>query len=283
MFRRGILAQTFALALVAAAATPARADFALSLGVKWLPVNYTHPISASMGGANGPTAVPLTGWQTTSLDNNFGAFFLGGRLGFQISLDVGYGSANKSVTGGNVDLSYSQFGFSVGAKYYILPPHGGRVSPYVLLDFFKYFASVSTNDKSVPDDQASYIAGLVSPLGIDAAIGAEYFFTPSFSLGAEVLGLKFAYSEGDYSLAGGFGGNTKVTTTNEYVTFYTGITLNYRFALSGSVHVKEQEGGEEPTPVRKVTPPPKQAPPSKNDSRNNKDQEPPPENPEEVD
>jgi hypothetical protein len=277
MIRRGVLA----LIVVAAAATPARADFALSMGVKWLPVNYTHPVSASMGGANGPTAVPLTGWQTTSLDNNFGAFFLGGRLGFQLSLDVGYGSANKNVTGGNVDMSYSQFGFSIGAKYYILQPRGGRVSPYVLLDFFKYFASVSTNDKSVPDDQASYIAGLVSPLGIDAAIGAEYFFTPSFSLGAEVLGLKFAYSEGDYSLAGGFGGNTKVTATNEYVAFYTGITLNYRFLLSGSVHVKEEQGEETPErPVRKVTPIPSRPAPA---AKPEKEQEPPPENPEEVD
>ena len=276
--RRGL----FALVLVgvAAAATPARADFNLSMGVKWIPVNYTKPISAAMGGATGATPVPLTGWQTTSLDNNLGIFFLDGRLGFQLSLDLGYGSATKDATGANSDMSYTQFGFSIGGKFYITPPRGGHVSPYVLLDFFKYFATVSTNDKTVPDDQAGYIAGLVSPLGIDAALGAEYFFTPSFSIGAEVVGLKFAYSEGDYTLAGGFGGDTKVTAKNMYLTFYTGISLNYRFAISGSVHVKE-EGGDEPVarpahpPVHKVTPPPAPRP--------QENQEPPPENPEEVD
>src|SRR5438128_8359417 len=106
MLRRGLLA----LFLVGAAGE-ARADVTLSMGLKWNPVNYTKPISASMGGATGPAAVPLTGWQTTSLDNNFGVFFLDGRLGFQIGLDLGYGSATKDATGLNVDMSYTQFGF----------------------------------------------------------------------------------------------------------------------------------------------------------------------------
>jgi hypothetical protein len=268
--RRGLLA----LVLVGIS-MPARADFNLSMGLKWTPVNYTKPVSASMGGASGPTPTPLVGWQSTSLDNNFGAFFLDGRLGFQISLDVGYAAANKSATGANSDMSFTQFGFSIGGKYYILTPKANRVSPYVLLDFFKYFASVSTNDKSVPDDQAGYIAGLASPLGIDAAFGAEYFFTPSFSLGAEVVGLRYAYSEGDYTLTGGFGGDTKVTATNQYLTFYTAITLNYRFAISGSVHVKEDSGEE--APARPAPKQMKKAPPPPSN------EEPPPENPEEVD
>jgi hypothetical protein len=231
---------------------------------------------------DGPAPTPLAGWQTTSLDNNFGAFFLDGKLGFQLSLDVGYGSATRDLGGGNnVDLSYTQFGFSLGAKYYILTPRAQHVSPYVLFDFFKYFASVSTNDKTVSNDQAGYIAGLVSPLGVDAAFGAEYFFTPGFSLGAEVLGLKYAYAEGDYSLTGGFGGASKVTAKDQYVTFYTAITLNYRFQIAGNVHVKEEGGEAEPAsrstrPARRVAPPPPPPPPPSN-------QEPPPENPEEED
>jgi hypothetical protein len=262
-------------------AAPARADVTLSMGLKWNPVNYTKAVSASMGGASGPTAVPLSGWQTTSLDNNFGVFFLDGRLGLQIGLDLGYSSATKDATGLSVDMSYTQFGFSLGGKFYITTPKANHVSPYVLLDFFKYFASVSTNDKTVPNDQAGYIAGLVSPLGINAAFGAEYFFTPSFSLGAEVLGLRYAYSEGDYTLSGGFGGDSKVTAKNQYLTFYTGISLNYRFAIAGTVHVKEDGTEETPPParpVRKVAPPPRheETPPPKGE-------EAPPENPEEVD
>ena len=68
---------------------------------------------------------------------------------------------------------------------------------------------------------------------LDLAFGAEYFLTPSFSLGAEVLGLRFAYSEGDYNVSG-FGGNSQVTAKNMYLTFYTGISLNYRFGIAGT-------------------------------------------------
>jgi hypothetical protein len=260
-----------------ALAAPARADFSIALGLKWVPVSYTTPITATgaaMG--SGPGSTPLTGWQTTSLNNNFGAFFLDGRLGFLIGLDLGY-SSRSSTTGSTStgDFSFTQFGFSLGAKYYITRPKRERVSPYVLVDFYKYFASLSTSDKSVSNDQAGYIAGLVSPLGIDAAIGAEYFFTPGFSLGAEVLGVKFAYTEGDYAV-----GNDKLTTKNQYVTFYTGITLNYRFDITGSVHVKQSatEEEEERPKKRIVVPPPPPPPPA-----DEKPQEPPPENPEEVD
>ena len=268
--------------LVVGLGAPARADITLSMGLKWNPVNYTKPVSAEMGGAAGPTAVPLAGWQTTSLDNNFGLFFLDGRLGLQIGLDLGYGSATREATGINDDLSYTQFGFSLGGKFYITTPKANRVSPYVLLDFFKYFASVSTNDKSVPNDQAGYLAGLVSPLGINAAFGAEFFFTPAFSLGAEVLGLRYAYSEGDYTVGGGFGVDAKVTAKNQNLTFYTGISLNYRFAIAGTVHVKEEGTTEEPAqpakkPTKKVAPPPRETtPPPKGEDA-------PPENPEEVD
>src|SRR5262249_48788205 len=80
MLRRGLVVALF---LVGNAA-PARADIHLSMGLKWNPINYTKPVSASMGGATGPTSVPLSGWQTTSLDNNFGVFFLDGRLGVQL-------------------------------------------------------------------------------------------------------------------------------------------------------------------------------------------------------
>src|SRR5262249_6430555 len=140
-------------------------------------------------------------------------FFLDGKLGALVGLDVGY--SQKKMTGSaatDSDMSFTQFGFSLGAKYYVLTPKRERVTPYLLLDFYKYFASVSTSDKTVTNDQAGFIAGLVSPLGIDFALGAEYFVTPGFSVGAEVLGLKFAYSQGEFTPQGG----TKVEAKNQY-------------------------------------------------------------------
>jgi hypothetical protein len=251
----------FAVAILAAAA-PARADFNLALGLKWIPASYTTPVSAT-GGMMGPTPTPLTGWQTTSLNNNFGVFILDGKLGFLLGLDLGYSSAHRDTTAGavtaNTDYSFTQFGFSLGSKYYILKPNGGHVSPYVAVDFYKYFASVSTSDKTVTNDQAGYIAGLASPLGFDAALGAEYFFTPGFSVGAEVLGLKYAYSEGDYAPATG-----KITARNQYLTLYTGLSLNYRFQIAATVHVRDTEEEEvapvRPRPKRKAEPPPEAEP-----------------------
>jgi hypothetical protein len=271
------------VATLCALASPARADFSLALGLKWVPVSYTQPVTATASAMMGPAATPLTGWQTTSLNNNFGAFFLDGRLGFLIGLDLGYSSRHGEMgTAAATDFSFTQFGFSLGGKFYITPPRRERVSPYVLLDFYKYFASLSTSDKGVSNDQAGYIAGLVSPLGVDVALGAEYFFTPGFSIGAEVLGLKYAYTEGDFSLSG-VGGDQKVKTQNQYVTFYTGISLNYRFNIAGSVHVKEvgpePEEEEKPAPRKhKVVVPPPPPPPAEE-----KPEEPPPANPEEVD
>jgi hypothetical protein len=241
---------------LALSATPARADFNLAIGMKWAPLNYTHPVSAAAGGG-GPMSVDLKGFQTTSLDNYFGAFFLNGRLGFQLSLDIGYGSRHTETTTGAMtvtgDQSFTQFGFAIGGKFYITQPRRERVSPYVYLDFYKYFAAVSTTDKSIPNDQAGFIAGLVSPLGFNAAFGAEYFFTPAFSIGGEVLGLKYGYTEGDYSLTGAGFGDTKVLVKQNTISFYTGISLNYRFLISASVRVRseEGEGDEQPTPRRR--------------------------------
>jgi hypothetical protein len=262
-----------ALFLVGIAA-PARADVNLALGMKWVPVNYTRPVSASSGAM---TQDLLGGWQHTSLDNYFGVFFLRGMLGFQLSLDVGYGTLHTDTTATGMtvttDNSFTQFGFALGGKFHLTPPKRERVSPYVYVDFYKYFASVSTSDKGVPNDQAGFVAGLVSPLGFNVALGAEYFFTPAFSIGAEVLGIRFAYTEGDYTTgAGGFGSDIKHSENHKALTFYTAISLNYRFAVSGTVSVRQvDEEGDSTTPRR----PRRQ--------RVDEQTEPPPQSPESVD
>jgi hypothetical protein len=233
-----------------ATARPARADLKLAIGVKWAPVNFTQPVSTT--GAGTPNQV-LSGWSSTALNNNFGLFILDGRLGFQLGLDLGYSSRHDETTGlSKTDLSFTQFGFSLGSKYYLTRPRAHHVSPYLFVDFYKYFASVSTSSM-VPKGYEGFIGGLASPLGIDLAFGAEYFFTAGFSLGAEVLGLKYAYTEGDFGgTATGIG---KVSETNHYVTFYTGLTLNYRFDVG--VRVQEETEDNETTPSR-----PRRAPPA---------------------
>jgi hypothetical protein len=278
-----------ALAALALMASPARA-WDLAVGVKWLPVNYTTPVSASVNGLNGGVT-PLSGWNTTSINNYAGAFILDGRLGFTLGLDLGYSSCSgvgcvRNTLTQNLNLSFVQFGLAIGSKYYLLKPRGGHVAPYVLFDFFKYFAVVST-DSGAAKGTEEILGGLASPLGVDAAVGVEYFFTRGFSLGAELLGLKYSYSSGSASLAtSGFGGSMNATTTNQYVTFYTGISLNYRFQIQNWKHVPEGSTAaeEEPTeqlPVKR----PKNLAPEKPQSETPPPppREPPPTEPESVD
>lgn len=255
------LAAFFAAALSAA---PANADINIQTGLKWVPLRYTHPIAvtgAGGGGGGGNTSlvggdVPHAdeyGWQTTSLDNYL-AFFVTEQIGLQLSLDFGYGSYHHDVGGrNNVDHAYTQFGFALGGKFYLNRPQGQRVSPYLYVDFFKYFASISTN-QDVPSDQVGYVAAMASPVGFDLAFGAEYFFTTSFSIGAEVLGLRLAYVSGGYDAGG-----DHVSESDTYVTFYTGITLNYRFLATASVHTYESDedrANNPPPPRRRNNPPP---------------------------
>jgi hypothetical protein len=130
-------------------------------------------------------------------------------------------------------------------------------------------------------------SGLASPLGINLAFGAEYFFTSGFSLGAEILGFRYGFAQGEYQPVAG--AVDPVRETNHTITFYTGISLNYRFEVQGQVRVRQardperdrrtrgeeddDEDEEEAKPPRKrtsPTPPPKQS-------------EPPPQDAEEVD
>jgi hypothetical protein len=212
------------------------------LAMKWSPPRYTAPISVEDDG----TTTPLAGWNTTSLDSQLGVFFLDGRFGAVAGLDFGWSSVRYDGAGLPADSSFTQVGFSIGTKYHIVTPARERVSPYFSVDFFKYFASISTHDDDVSSDEAGYVAALASPLGIGVAFGAEYFFTPAFSIGGEALGLKLAYAEAE--LPGGGSRESRYA----YVTLYTAITLNFRFLTDDEqakrVDVEDRLGEDDPPP-----------------------------------
>jgi hypothetical protein len=262
--RQRFFAGMLALGLVAGLAGSARADFNIATGLKWVPLRYTAPIGVGTETDNMSGPVPgqryfggagggeIYGWQTTSLDNYIALFFTE-QIGIQLSLDFGYAShANDTSGAGNFNTSYFQLGIGLGAKFYLNTPTRERVSPYLLVNFFKYFASISTNDPNVTNDVASAIAGFASPVGADFAFGAEYFFTTSFSLGAEVLGIRFAHVQGEIPIPGG-----RISSGENYLTLYTGISLNYRFRATASVHTyEEEEDRANPRPKRKPKPRP---------------------------
>jgi RHS repeat-associated protein len=241
---------------------PSGLDFNIATGLKWVPLRYTFPagVGADSPNPNGPDLGQIYGWQTTSLDNYI-AFFPIEQVGIQLSLDLGYasqGSGNESV--GKLASSYFQLGLGLGAKFYLNTPARERVSPYLFVNLFKYFASLSSSDPLAQNDVAAAIAALNSPLGADIAFGAEYFYTTSFSLGAEVLGVRFAHVEGQIPAPG-----ESVSTGENYLLLYTAISLNYRFLATASVHTYEEEedrtNPQRPSRRKRPLPPPEDPPP----------------------
>ena len=130
------------------------------------PLRYTHPVGPAAdpthGGAGAATWAAISagrdgclyGWQTTSLDNYIG-FFFHPQIGAMLSLDLGYGRSTTTTTpfsnGGPRRWStprFFQFGFALGGKFYLTRPTAQRVSPYLYVDIFKYFASISTNNQT---------------------------------------------------------------------------------------------------------------------------------------
>ena len=265
---RRVLTAIASLALIGAMATPAQADFNIATGLKWVPLRYTVPIGAGSEAASTSAGVPgqyyrgtggdMYGWQSTSLDNYIGFFFTE-TVGIQLSLDLGWASHNNDTTNaGAFTTSFFQFGLGVGGKFYLNRPTRERVSPYLFVNFFKYFASISSNDPTITNDIANALAGFRSPVGIDGAFGAEYFFTTSFSLGAEVLGIRFAHVQGEIPLPTG----GRVSTGENYVSLYTGISINYRFLATASVRTyEEEEDRQNPRPRRKPRARPTEPPP----------------------
>jgi hypothetical protein len=243
------------VALSCLAPATAGADVHLQFGTKWQPLRYTTAAYPS-GGATGLTGlsspIGLSGFQTTSLDPYFAIFFAQ-KYGLQLSLDIGYGSlGSSSQTAMNPvvanDVSFLQFGFSLGFKFYITQPRREKVSPYIYADFYKYFSSINAPNSMLNDGQVGFAASLLSPLGASFAFGAEYFVTQNFSIGSEVLGLKVASVSADLTVPAG---PTRTTASYTYVTFYTGITLNYRFQVQASVQSTEEEVTDEEAPKKR--------------------------------
>jgi hypothetical protein len=153
--------------------------------------------------------------------------------------------------------NFFQFGFAIGTKIYLTTPRSQKVAPYLYADFFKYLASVSTDNMNVSGPQASAQASLRSPTGGTAAFGAEYFLGPGFSIGSEIFGLRIAVVDSEFKDAA----MTNHSSSFTQVSFYTGITLNYRFQVSSSVQAAQEDTSDPAKPKRNPFLPTEQTPP----------------------
>ncbi|MBL8635377.1 MAG: hypothetical protein JNM40_19275 [Myxococcales bacterium] len=256
---RRLLLACSTVGLVLSATSMAHADVHLAVGSRFEPYRYTK---AFLPNAPAP-AIGLANqsFQTTSLTPYFGAFFAQ-RYGVLLGLDLGWVSqSSETQMATNLTTkndSFLQFGFSLGFKSYLRDLKKDRIAPYLYVDFFKYFASVSTNDTSVTGDKASAQADTASPVGGTLAFGAEYFVGTGFSIGAEIFGLRLSHVGAEY---------TDTAMTRQSVGFtqlsmYSGLTLNYRFQVQASVKATDDADDDRRRPSAPVAPQPTVPPPT---------------------
>ena len=252
----------------------ARADLHLAIGSRIEPLRYTSAYlpnsAASTFRPSGSTGGGAESLQSTSL-SPYIALYFAQKYGIMLSLDIGYAKSTGEVQAMGMAMpttdnnSYFQFGVGIGTKIYFTPPRSQKIAPYIYLDVFKYFASISTDNMGVSGEYAGAQASLRSPTGGTLAVGAEYFLSPGFSIGSEIFGLRVSGVTSDYKDAA----MTRHSSSYTQVTLYTGITLNYRFQISSSVRAVEEESAAEPGRKRRqqtseeflATPPPPQQPP----------------------
>ncbi len=103
------------------------------------------------------------------------------------------------------------------------------------------------------DAELKMIGKLSSPLVVQVGVGAEFFATDTFSIGADILGLRFTFASADVgkvdgtSVASGTGawtGEQKII--NLYV--YSGLTMNFNLT-SGAGDSGKKKGKEEGAPA----------------------------------
>lgn len=251
------LAGLLGLAVVPAVA---HADLQLAVGSRVEPFRYTPAYFPNSGFAERPPSqfAGKTGpYQATSLSPYLGLFFAQ-RYGVMASFDVAYAKSAGEVqapmmTPPSTDNNtFFQFGIALGMKIYITPPKASKVAPYVYADLYKYFASLTTDNTTITGEQAGAQAALLSPIGGTLAFGAEYFFSPGFSIGSEIFGLRVGHVDSGYRET------NQTRHSNAYTTlsFYTGITLNFRFQVQASVKATDDEKEEDRSRRRPDFPPP---------------------------
>jgi hypothetical protein len=233
------------------ALSAAHADIHLAVGSRFEPLRYT---AAYFPDASGSTAKPpslLDGQSVPSSSTALSpylALFFAQRYGVMASLDIAYSKLNGELQGMSDAMptkdgnSYFQFGLSIGFKIYITEPRASKISPYVYADLFKYFASVSTDNTAITGEHAAAQAAMLSPIGASAAIGAEYFISPGFSIGSEILGLRVSNVSSEYHDSAMAGGpQTRYSSSYTQVAFYTGLSFNFRFQVSASVRANDDD------------------------------------------
>ncbi len=233
-------------------------DGLFGVGARFAWENYKQPMLTQVNstGADIDLGVDLTSLNKTNFGGDLQIKPID-RLTITLAFDMGFSKHTMAVeqidpmTNQPYDVeakaSFMSFGFLLGAKFYVMPPSPQKASLYLTLSGGKYISSVK-NDVS---GQNTFIYGkvhaikdLASPLVIQFAVGAEFFATQYFSIGADVLGFRMAYSKSDQGRTaaemGYWHGTQKLIT----LAFYSALTLNFGFTGGGKKKERKPRHGD---------------------------------------
>ncbi len=180
-----------------------------NFGVKSLTFhNSINPMDQSLGsyfGANvGENVVLLGGFDY-------------GRLGLSVEVSAG-GLTVKE------DMSFSYIMPHGGVKFYLRPREEGQVSPYILGELFKSFGGVDLGglgEELDLEEAEDIIKDVLSPFGMVAGFGSEYYFSDNFGIGGEV-GLRLVFTSTEVGE-----GEGKVEVSVNRYSMYGGFTFNF--------------------------------------------------------
>lgn len=81
-----------------------------------------------------------------------------------------------------------RFTANIGYRYWIFPADKARatsINPFVSMHIFKSFPKVEADDTVMTPEERKYLKDMLGDSGGWLSFGADYFFAPAFSLGAE--------------------------------------------------------------------------------------------------
>jgi hypothetical protein len=107
-----------------------------------------------------------------------------------------------------------QFTANIGYRYQLFPAdkvNATRMSPYIGLHFYKSFSKVEADSSIMSSEDRAYLKDMLGDTGGWVSFGAEYYFAPVFSIGAEA-GIRYARAKSK-----AYGYEIKITDYTSFV------------------------------------------------------------------
>jgi len=167
---------------------------------------------------------------SSGVQSSYFGFGVGEQVVLFGGLDFLRVSASLESEQGDADAKATVLMPNVGAKFYLGPREDGEVAPYLLASVFKANTSfdVDVEGMEIPEDTMEQIEDILSPFGVNAAFGAEYYFSDNFSMLGE-YGVRYVKSSAELDTEIGEMGPIQADLSISAIHHTVGFGVNFRF------------------------------------------------------